>query len=416
MTLTAKPFLFLLPTASTGLVRILQLGIMLVLANVASGAERSLLVAGFGLLSSFAMITDSGAGNFLLSIPLRRIGKLVYAKAVAFHFTLAAIGGLVAVVFIGYPVAGSFPSNSLLILVALAVTQAVDSTGRITRAPTMVAKRDALYALPDILLFSLKLPILVAAILTANLDMLLFLPLPSLLVATVTFRRTHRALPETDRDALGVYRRILEFGATGALSAFYSQSPLLIAAVYLPISDTAALAIVYRVVQALDVVPGTLSLQLVPRVRDRQTRPWAYWAMFFFGGAVVALFVIALKPVIEHYFQQPPVGILLFSFVALSYAPKSGNYALSAYLMGTNRIRVRLQITLCACFGALALSLVVVPRFGATGLAAATLLVEMLFTTGVAIALHQASRRLKSPPTKSGDRTWRKRLANARER
>jgi hypothetical protein len=171
--------LFLLPTISTGLVRLLQLLILLILSNVGTGADRNLLVAGFGLLSSFAMMTDSGAGNFLLSTPLGEISRSIYRKAVSFHLGLAVLGSVIAIAFIAIPAGGYIPPTVLILLVCFAVTQSLDSTGRIIRAPLMVAKRDAAYAAPDIVLLLLKLPILAAAFVQSDLAILLLLPIPS---------------------------------------------------------------------------------------------------------------------------------------------------------------------------------------------------------------------------------------------
>ncbi|TFB96811.1 polysaccharide transporter [Cryobacterium adonitolivorans] len=382
-----KRVLFLLPTISTGLVRLLQLAILLILSNVGTGADRNLLVAGFGLLSSFAMMTDSGAGNFLLSTPLGEISRSVYRKAVAFHLGLAALGSVLAILFIAVPAGGYIPPTVLVLLVCFAVTQSLDSTGRIIRAPLMVAKRDAVYAAPDVVLLVLKLPILAAAFLQSDLTILLLLPIPSLVVAVVTFVSTDRALVAIGVDEHRIYRRILEFGATGALSAFYSQSPLLIASTLLPLDQLATLTIVYRIIQALDLVPGTLSLQLIPRIRGRATGPWTYWTGFFLGGLVIAGVVVASLPIIELMFGHQFSDVWVFVLVALSFAPKSGNYALVAYLMGSGQIRTRLVLTVAAAAVSLGLSVTFALIAGATGLAAVTLTVELLFALGGFFAL-----------------------------
>ncbi|TFB65707.1 polysaccharide transporter [Cryobacterium sp. Hz9] len=384
-----------MPMISTGFVRLLQLAILLILANVAVGADRNLLVAGFGLLSSFAMMTDSGAGNFLLSTPLAQISRTIYHKAVAFHLGLALLGSVLAIAFIAIPAGGDIPPAVLILLVGFAVTQTFDSTGRIIRAPLMVAKRDAVYAAPDVVLLVLKLPILAIALLQSNLTVLLLLPIPSLIVAVVTFISTNRNLTARGVDEHRTYRRILEFGTTGALSAFYSQSPLLIASMLLPLNQLATITIVYRIIQALDLVPGTLSLQLIPRIRGRATGPWAYWTAFTLGGLVIAVIVIAAMPIIEALFMHDFTDVWVFVLVALSFAPKSGNYALVAYLMGSGQIRTRLALTGAAAIVSLGLSITFTLLSGASGLAAVTLTVEVLFAIGGYFAL----RRIASQPS-----------------
>lgn len=387
--------LFLLPTLSTGLIRLVQLAVLLILSNIATGEERNLLVAGFGLLSTFAMLTDSGAGNYLLSTAPGRISRAVYRKAVVFHLGLAAFGSILALAFVSVPAGGVIPSDTLLILVGLAITQCIDSTSRIIRTPAMVAKKDAAYAAPDLILLLLKLPVLAAVVLSSDLRYLLLLPIPSLLVAVAAYATIGRDVPVRSADREPIYRRILEFGTTGALSALYSQAPLLIATTFLPLAQLATLTIVYRIVQALDLLPGTLSLQLIPRVRARSNGPLYYWTTFFLGGAVISAALLVAMPVIETLFGQAFTDVWVFILVALSFAPKSGNYAFVAYLMGSGHIRLRLILTVGASVLAVILAVALVNVWGVIGLAAVTLVLEFLFALAGFLALN--SRRSASP-------------------
>jgi hypothetical protein len=71
----------LLPTGAAGLTRVLQLVLLVALTHLSAGSAANALVTGFALLSSFAIITDSGAANFLLSLPRTRITRGVHARA-----------------------------------------------------------------------------------------------------------------------------------------------------------------------------------------------------------------------------------------------------------------------------------------------------------------------------------------------
>ncbi|RIJ17658.1 polysaccharide transporter, partial [Clavibacter michiganensis subsp. insidiosus] len=82
----------LLPTGAAGLTRVLQLVLLVVLTQLADESARAALVTGFALLSSFAIITDSGAANFLLSLPRTRLTRSVHARAVGFHAALGSVG------------------------------------------------------------------------------------------------------------------------------------------------------------------------------------------------------------------------------------------------------------------------------------------------------------------------------------
>ena len=380
----------LLPTVSTGLVRMLQLVVLLILANVASAASAHVLVAGFGLIGAFAMMSDSGAVNFVLSRPPADLDRRVFDRAVGFHLALAVAGAVGALILTALTTGTGVVGEVALVLFALAATQAFDSAGRVTRAPALVRHDDARYAAPDFVLFAAKVPILLAAVVTASPLPLLALPVPSLAVLAWTYLANRDALGPASVDSVPrLYRQILEFGFTGFLSAGFSQVPLVVAALALPVADVAALSVIYRVVQSLDLVPATLSLQLMPRVRDRPAGPWRYWALFAAGGAIVAAAIVAFAPVLQLLFGRIELPWGAIVFIAAAFAPKAGNFALVAYLMGVGRIRTRLAITAIAFAVAVPLALAMAATGSVTGLAFGTLLIELLFALIAVIVLRR---------------------------
>jgi hypothetical protein len=376
-----------LPTTSTGLVRLLQLAILAVLTQFSPDGSRDVLVAGFGLISSFAMLTDSGAGNFLLSTPAVQLNRPLFRRAVWYHFLLSVAGGIVALSYLGYAAGGVLEPGAITVLIALATSLTCDSTCRILRTPMLTARRDMAYSLPELALFATKAPIVGLAAIYSEVAWLLLLPLPSLVVLVLTAIASRRYVVATGRAPKRVIWRIAEFGWTGTLSASYSQAPLLIGTALLPLPELATLAVAFRVVQALDFLPGTLSLQLIPRVRDRATTPLFYWLAFAVPGAVIAVAVVACVPLIAAILGGDAVDPLVFALVAASFAPKSGNYAVVAYLMGTGRIRVRLWVTTAVSIIAFTLSAVAAATSGVAGVAIVPLAVELLFALACGIAL-----------------------------
>lgn len=370
----------LLPTLGTGLVRSLQLLVLIAISHGATGANREALIIGFGLIAAFAMMTDSGAANYLLATESDRLGRRLFGHAVLVHIAFAAVGGIGALVFLAASIRAELAPQAVAVLIALALTQALDNVSRIVRTPLMTLRRDAEFATPDIVLFALKTPVLVVAIVQASVDLLLLLPLPSLVITVVSYVRVRRMLPERDRTP-GVVLPILEYGVTGALSAAYTQAPLLVATTVLPPAQVAALTIVYRVVQALDIVPSTLASQLIPRVRDREERMWQFWGLFAFAALLIALVTVALAPVVGVVFNEDFRGsdLVVYIAIALSFSPKAGNYAFAAYLMGTGRIRVRFRLTSIGCALSVALSVVSALVGGVVMLAFVPLVVEFVF-------------------------------------
>jgi hypothetical protein len=382
----------LLPTGAAGLTRVLQLVLLVALTHLSAGSAANALVTGFALLSSFAIITDSGAANFLLSLPRTRITRGVHARAVAFHAALGALGAAVAVA-ITVAAASSIPGEAVLLLVALGVSQVLDSLTRTIRAPLLVGRRDASYAFPDLALVVLKAVPLAIAVLVPEILVLLVLPLVSLVVTAGTWIAVRRDLATTSDEPVRVFPQILEFGLSGSLSALYSQAPLVLGTAILGVDAVTPLALAYRVVQPLEVVPATLSQQLIPRIRAAGRPARAYWWRFALGGLVLAGIIALLRGPVEQVFGGDAFDQAVFLVILLSVAPKFGNYALMAYAMGSGLVRVRLTATVITGVVAVALTLVACLAAGPTLLAGVTLVSEIVLSVAIAALLIRNRRK-----------------------
>lgn len=386
-----------LPTLGGGLARVAQLLVLVVLSSVARGEERNVLVAGFGLLASFAILADAGGSSYILSTADSRFGRKTFDRVIILQVTSGLSGALAAWCFLSYASETLLTVGATSVLAAIALSQVVDGAFRAIRAPLLVQRKDHLYGNADLCLFAAKMPIVLLALVLGQVWILLLLPLASLGVAVPVFFAVRKTLRVTPLLPSKLLRGVLEYGVTGGLSAFYSQSPMVVGSFYLAPAQLAVLATVYRLIQPLEVVPGMMSQQLLPRIRLQPGNPWRYWAAFAAGGVGTCALVVLLRTPIEMVLGAPFIPVAVFFIVALSIIPKFGNYALVAYMMGTGRIRTRLSITIAVGATAVIASIAIGPT-GAIGLASVTLASELLLATLIGLVLLRA-RRSKAEST-----------------
>jgi O-antigen/teichoic acid export membrane protein len=289
--------------------------------------------------------------------------------------------------------ASAIPGEVVLLLVALGVSQVLDSLTRTIRAPLLVGRRDASYAFPDLALVVLKAVPLAIAVLVPEILVLLAFPLVSLVVTAGTWATVRRGLATTADEPVRVFPQILEFGLSGSLSALYSQAPLVLGTAILGVDAIAPLALAYRVVQPLEVLPATLSQQLIPRIRAGGRPARAYWWRFALGGLVLAGIIALLREPVERVFGGDAFDQGVFLVILLSVAPKFGNYALMAYAMGSGLVRVRLTATIITGVVAVALTLAVCLTAGPALLAGVTLASEVVLSVAIAALLIRTSRK-----------------------
>jgi hypothetical protein len=383
----------LAPVVAAGSTRVLQLVLLAVLLALAEGGAQATLVAGFALLSSFAILTDSGATNYLLSLSKDRLGRPVHLQATAVHIVLATVGAAAAVT-ITLTAAGAERGTSVVIVMAgLAVSQIFDSVTRTTRAPQLVLGRDGSYALPDVALVVAKIPVLGAALLLDRVDVLAIVAVPSTAIAAYTFLANRRAIAATVEAPPRMLRTIAQFGLSGSLSALYSQAPLVLGTIILGVGPIAPLALAYRVVQPLEVVPATVSQQLIPRVRGLKHSFVRYWAAFLVTGLVFTGLLALFLPLISRLVGDDAFDSAVFLIIALSVGPKFGNYALVAYSMGRGYISQRLTATIVIGVIAVTLTIVFSVALGNTALAAVTLISEVLLAIVLSLLIRARAKK-----------------------
>jgi O-antigen/teichoic acid export membrane protein len=215
----------------------------------------------------------------------------------------------------------------------------------------------------------------------------------SLVVARPRRTAIHVPAVTTSDEPVRVFPQILEFGLSGSLSALYSQAPLVLGTAILGVDAVTPLALAYRVVQPLEVLPATLSQQLIPRIRAAGRPARAYWWRFALGGLVLAGILALIREPVERVFGGDAFDQAIFLVVLLSVAPKFGNYALMAYAMGSGLIRVRLTATVVTGVVAVALTLVACLTAGPALLAGVTLAAELVLSAAIAVLLIRTRRK-----------------------
>lgn len=381
----------LMPMTATVSLRLSQFLVLLILARLSESNVRPFMISAFGILTAFTILSDAGAANYMLANTEQLLGRRVYRLAIAMQLGLGLLGTSAALALCAWRAPVAVDPAAWSVTIALGVAQLLDGALRAVRVPMLLRGDDVRYSLPELGLALLKLPILSLAYLVGDLQLLIILPLVSASVLLPTGRRMFVSLQDEAPPAPRTGRRILQYGLAGSMSGLYSQLPLVIAAATLPLNSTAMLTVAYRVTQPLELVPGTLATQLLPRVRVTVKKPWRWWLSFCGTGTVLFLLAWAASDVLRQLFMVPVWNSWIFVLVAVALVPKAGNYALAAMVMGLGGIRGRLIVT--AIVGAISIVvLTILANEGRVlGIAAMAPLSEVFLAIGLGLCL----RRLK---------------------
>ena len=174
----------------------------------------------------------------------------------------------------------------------------------------------------------------------------------------------------------------------------YSQAPLVLGGMFLSAEETAILAICYRLTQPLELVPGTLAQQLLPRFRRRSIGILRAWVVVSMLGAVAAGTLVLLAPAIESFFDVTITPAVAFLAIVCSLPVKFGNYILAAAMMARGHILAKLK---CTAIVGIVIVLIVVTvgrSGGVAAVAAATPIAELLLMMMLGIYVINANARL----------------------
>ncbi|MFC9360243.1 hypothetical protein ACFTZB_27200 [Rhodococcus sp. NPDC057014] len=367
--------------------RVVQLLILVVITQATIGEERNVLVVGIALLSAAAVLSDTGAGNYLLSHSAP-ISRSAFYQVLGCQVGFAFCGASASLMITAGEIAGSGGTSVHAVLIALACSQILDSATRVARSPHLITGNYSGYARADFLLCALKFPAVALVHFTDSLEFLFLAPIASAIVFVASLYATAKSLPKAESaDFKHTFRSLLHYGISGSASAFYSQAPMVVGAVILPVEIVSPIALAYRVVQPLEVLPATASQQVIPRVRSGNRTPLWYWSRFSIGGSLLAVVVLAVSPYIFETFFHEDVEITLILLLMLSVPVKFGNYALVAILLAKRRPEVRLFCSVVVGIIAIGSTALLGFVVGSNGLALASLISELLLASALGLGV-----------------------------
>ena len=339
-----------LPTLSTGLLRVNQLLVLILAASLGqAGIERDFLVTALGVMTAASIFSDSGSVNYILAAERTALHRATYRTCIRTHIGLGALGVMVALAVLAIRAAVGTPGPDVWIaILAVGLSQLGDSLLRVVRAPLLLAGRDAQFALPELSLGAGKLGVLAATFFLESLLALIFLPALSIIGVVVTKMSVERRLDDGNAAGWPVAREVLRFGITGAASGFYSQLPMIVAAASLPLSSSAMLAVAYRVTQPLELVPASLSQQVMPRMHRMRALLGRLWFAFALYGLGASALVLLGSDLLRAAFRIQSWDGTVLLIVASALVMKSGSYLLAGALMVQGGIVQRLWVTLMA--------------------------------------------------------------------
>ena len=132
----------IVPSIGTAALRATQLVILVALSRLGDADERNVLVTAFGLLAAVGIISDSGAGNFVLANDPKDLTRPVFRRVLSVHVITTSLG-VVAVLIAMLGLGGDAVSaGGVGVIVALSLTQTLDSLVRVCKAPLLLQGRD----------------------------------------------------------------------------------------------------------------------------------------------------------------------------------------------------------------------------------------------------------------------------------
>ncbi len=373
------------PAPAAILLRLTQFLVLACLGHLSSGAEQWGLIASFGVISAFGVLADSGAVNFLLGSSSEDLTRQRFLPAVRIHALIAAGGACAAAGYCLLVFAESI-GTSFWLVIAFSAVQAMDSILRTVRAPLLVFGLDHRFAGSDVLLAVTKVAATASAFLVGGLWPLIALPIASVVVGAIYWRSMWAMLPVGVAQP-GTVRRVLGFGLAGASSALYSQSPLLLSGLLLPIEAVATLSVAYRVVQPTEIVPATLAQQAIPRLRAGRIPVWKLAAGFAVIGVIAAGALWLLRSLIEVVLGvsfSPEIVLLL---IVVSLPMKFSNYALTSGLYARGLVRAKLLVSVGVGIVVVAVTVAAAMLGDVVGVASVSMIAEATLMLGLFLAL-----------------------------
>jgi hypothetical protein len=359
------------------------------IARLAPPEASDFAIATIGVLAAASIVFDGGGTNYLLtrqSQPTRP----EYRFAVGVQGSIALPGYALALTWQALRAPTDLWALWWLAVVTFAVGQLLDTVLRVARAPRLWRGEDRSYAVPELVSGGARLVLAIACLASGSLLPSLLGPLVGAAVLVAVLVAEHGRSKGHGRPPRLL--DVLSFGIGSALSALYSQMPMIVGTAVLTWSDAARLAIAYRFTQPLEMIPATISTQSLPRLVRRPQMLKALVAIMLALGAVVAVTLITAQGWLFSTLALPDGGHLVFVVVALALIPKFANYSLVSAIIAFGGVRTRIWMNVCLGLLVTGLAVGLATYFGVVGISFTTLIAEvLLLCVSVAVLRHFAT-------------------------
>lgn len=362
----------LLPLLGAVCARLSQLAVLFVLASISNSVERDSAVVGFAVVSAAGMLTDSGAANFLLTRAQGELDRSLYLTALLTQLTFAVSGGFFALGY-AYFIVGVPPAVKWTILL-LCLTQIADSVGRVARSYFLAIGKTVQFATPEFITAAARFGGVIGFILSPAAFAWVIPASVTIIVSVYVSRHCYVLIPSAGGNSIGsTVRRIVSYGVSGATSVLYSQAPLLIAPAVLNSGSAAYFAFVIRLVQPLEIVPATLSMQILPRLTSATTSRRKLFLHVWFGfsalGLAAFILLVCTIPWVVDVVSDFPSSITVVVLLASAAVFKYGNYGLVSEILSLEMTAARTYCNLLVAAVIVPACVVAAIAYGLNGLA-----------------------------------------------
>lgn len=304
------------------------------------------LAVTLGLSAALQVLLDPGAVPYLSVTPrsesVALIARRLYGlQTVAGALTIlifAALGG----VALGRP-----PTSTDVALGSLALIPVAENYARIARVWWLRRDRMNAYRAVDWVYAALKAALAVAILLRAP-NWLLPLGVSAGIVIALAFallseRESHRAAEQADSGIplWSEWFNAVQYGLPMMAAAAYSQVPVVLMTAFAPIESAAVLATALRLVQPVEIIPGSITQMRLPRIAAEGTARRLIRALAALGVPIALLTAgggTAMIIVSGQVQDSIPCLIALSCLLPVKFA----NYAQAAELTGRGRPMLRL--------------------------------------------------------------------------
>lgn len=338
--------------AGTGAAVLVRVAILaqLVVAGVAlDEGEFHLVAVALGLSAAAQVLTDSGAAAFLSVLDGERESVPLVARRLLLWQIFVGCTAFALSTVLLLRVADTAGTWTLLGLLAVLATSAVESVGRLCRVVWLRQGRYRNYAGTDVAYALARLlPVLLLVAGGGAWAFVAGLVLAVGVTCSVGARVSHELWRDRVMGASGpapgllaTVRGSLSYGLPVMAAGLYSQTPVLVTSAVSSLETASAVAVATRLVQPLELVAASWSQMSLPGLARAHVARGRFLGVLLAQGAVVAVAGACGVALFLHLGDAGPDVWLLSAVLLVALPVKYLNYGLATLLMALGRPDVR---------------------------------------------------------------------------